>query len=332
MFNQINMMLCKSRNCLCTPTILQEEEVFNISTKVNDNDKKLLQWHPAFYAGLQIEFREEADKLIFEREHNLSTKPMQIDVLIIKKCSNDVIHKNIGRIFRRYNIIEYKSPTDYLSIDDFYKVYGYTCFYKSDSKLVDDIKITDMTITFVCKRYPEKLVNHLTKTRGLGIEKMGAGIYYICKEVIPIQLLITSELSDDENLWLGSMRDDIQSLATIEKLSVEYSVHEQDDLYKSMMNIIIRANIDIFKEANNMCEALRELFADELEEKMNKGIEIGRSEGMEIGYEQGQLDGIRCMIESSKECGGSWEKVFELVKEKFSSTNEEAEEYMKLYW
>ena len=69
-----------------------------------------------------------------------------------------------------------------------------------------------------------------------------------------------------------------------------------------------------------MCEALRELFADELESNMNKGIEIGRSEG------------IRCMIESTKECGASWEKVFELVKEKFSSTNEQAEEYMKLYW
>ena len=47
--------------------------------------KKLLQWHPAFYAGLQIEFGEEADKLIFKREYNLSTKPMQIDVLVIKK-------------------------------------------------------------------------------------------------------------------------------------------------------------------------------------------------------------------------------------------------------
>ena len=245
---------------------------------------------------------------------------MQIDVLIIKKRTDDVIHKNIGRIFRKYNIIEYKSPTDYLSIDDFYKVYGYTCFYKSDSKSVDDIKITDVTITFVCKSFPEKLVHHLTKIRGLGIEKMGEGVYYITKDIIPIQLLITSELSEDENLWLRNLTDDIQSVKTVEKLSVEYGVHEQDELYKSMMNIIIRANREKFEEANKMCEALRELFADELESNMNKGIEIGRSEG------------IRCMIESTKECGASWEKVFELVKEKFSSTNEQAEEYMKLYW
>ena len=39
-------------------------------------DGKLLQWHPAFYADLQIEFREETEKLKFEREYLLSSKPM----------------------------------------------------------------------------------------------------------------------------------------------------------------------------------------------------------------------------------------------------------------
>ena len=93
-------------------------------------DGKLLQWHPAFYADLQIEFREllnrEKEKLKFEREYLLSSKPMAIDVLIIKKKNAEPIHKNIGKIFRQYNIIEYKSPSDSLSVDDFYKVYGYT--------------------------------------------------------------------------------------------------------------------------------------------------------------------------------------------------------------
>lgn len=38
------------------------------------------------------------------------------------------------------------------------------------------------------------------------------------------------------------------------------------------------------------------------------------------------------MIESTKEVGATWEKVFELVQEKFSATSEETENYMKLYW
>ena len=84
-----------------------------------------LQWHPAFYADIQIELEEEAGLLVFENEHQLGTKPKEIDVLIVKKEAEVPIRKNIGRIFRKHNIVEYKSPTDYLSIDDFYKVYGY---------------------------------------------------------------------------------------------------------------------------------------------------------------------------------------------------------------
>ena len=84
----------------------------------------MLQWHPAFYAGIQIELEAEAENLSFENEHQLGTKPKEIDILIIKKDREIPIRKNIGRIFRKHNIIEYKSPADYLSIDDFYKVYG----------------------------------------------------------------------------------------------------------------------------------------------------------------------------------------------------------------
>lgn len=155
---------------------------------------------------------------------------MQIDVVIIKKCNEDAIHKNIGRIFRKYNIVEYKSPTDYLSIDD------------------------------------------------------------------------------------------IQSIKTVEKLSIEYVAHEHNELYKSMMNIIIRANREKFEEAHRMCEALRELFADELETTMNKGIEIGRSEG------------IRCMIISSKEFGVTAEQIQSVLVKNYELDEEQAKKYIEQYW
>ena len=48
------------------------------------NAKNKLQWHPAFVAGIQIEFGEEARHLTFTPEHLLGTKPMQIDILIKK--------------------------------------------------------------------------------------------------------------------------------------------------------------------------------------------------------------------------------------------------------
>ena len=68
------------------------------------------QWHPAFFGSLQIEFEKEADKLIFESEHQLSTKPMAIDVLIIKKISDEPIKKNIGRIFPKAQYHRIQKP------------------------------------------------------------------------------------------------------------------------------------------------------------------------------------------------------------------------------
>ena len=46
---------------------------------------KRLPWHAGFYAGIQIELEEDAENLIFENEHQLSKKPLAMDVLIIKK-------------------------------------------------------------------------------------------------------------------------------------------------------------------------------------------------------------------------------------------------------
>ena len=207
-----------------------------------DEEGNRIQWHPAFYAGIQIELESESANLIFESEHNLSKKPMRIDVLIIKKLAEDAIHKNIGRIFKKYNIVEYKSPADYLSIDDFYKVYGYACFYKSETKKVDGIKITDVTITFASRKYPIDLIEHLEKIRCYGLEKVDEGIYYITNDIIPMQLLVMSELSKEENLWLKSLTNDLDDIEIIDELSKEYGAHEHEELYKAVMDVIVRAN------------------------------------------------------------------------------------------
>ena len=191
-------------------------------------EQKVLQWHPAFYAGLQIEFEEEKDKLTFENEHNLSSKPLQVDVLIIKKQMGEKIKKNIGQIFRECNIIEYKSPTDYLSIDDYYKVYVYTCLYKADTGMMDEVKLEEMTMTLAGKRYPRKLIRHLKESRNLQVEKQGAGIYYVKGELFPVQIIVTKELSKEENFWLRSMTNDITK-EEAKELVQKYEGHEKEE-------------------------------------------------------------------------------------------------------
>ena len=134
---------------------------------MNTNDEKI-QWHPAFDAALQIEFGDEAKYLEFDPEHLISKKPMQIDVLV-KNEKHVKLKKNIGRIFRQYNIIEYKSPED------------------------------ELTITFVCYHYPRNMLRKLEQDRKISVELENSGIYYLIGDAIPIQLVIVPKLSKEHN-------------------------------------------------------------------------------------------------------------------------------------
>src|SRR5699024_2581707 len=110
---------------------------------------------------------EEKEKFHFFQEYNLSQKPLQIDTLVVREKITQAdtavssesaeeqeknVGKNLGRLFRKYNIIEYKSPDDYLSINDFYKVMGYVCLYQSETEHVLAIRPEELTVTLVCSR------------------------------------------------------------------------------------------------------------------------------------------------------------------------------------
>jgi len=236
--------------------------------KKKENDATY--WHPAFFAGIQIELAEDADNLVFENEHQLGTKPMEIDVLIIKKETDRPVKKNIGRIFKKYNIIEYKSPDDSLSVDDFYKVYGYTCFYKADARYVNSIPADELTITFVAEKYPRKMIEHLKNVKKYRVEEKEKGIYYVYGDLIPIQILITKKLSAEENLWLKSLTNKLNEAETAEKLIENYIDHKESSLHQSMIETIMRANQKRVLPAFKIC------FAD--------GGQAGNQFASQIGY------------------------------------------------
>ncbi len=290
-----------------------------------------LQWHPAFYAGIQIEFSKETEKLIFENEHQLGTKPKEIDVLIIKKNSEDPLEKNIGKIFRKYNIIEYKSPTDYLSIDDFYKVYAYADFYKSDTPREDSIKIDEITISLVCKRYPKKLAAHLKYVRHFEISRFEKGIYYITGDIIPMQLIVISELSKGNNFWLRSLTNDIRNRKEAEEIVREYQEHEGNKLYHSVMDIIVHANEERFEEVKHMsmCQALRDLFKDELEEGMKLATSQGLQRGMQQGMQQARRSDICALVEIHKEQGLPCVDIVKRLCQKLELSEEETAMYLQ---
>lgn len=238
-----------------------------------------LQWHVAFAATLKIELNQELKKMQILVEHLLGKKPMQIDLLVIKKEKNQQIEKNIGRIFKTYNIIEYKSPDDYISINDFYKVYGYACFYQSETESVGEIDPRELTITFVCYHYPRKMLQHIKEVRGISSIQREAGIYELIGDPIKMQVIVVKELSKEENYWLQILRNDLQSGGELRELLERYESKKDQPDYQAMMDVVTRANWEKLEEERDMCEALKELFAEEFQEATEIGKEIGERIG-----------------------------------------------------
>jgi len=132
-----------------------------------------------------------------------------MDLLIIKKKRNIVIKKNIAQIFRSFNIVEYKSPRDRVTIEDYHKTHCYNRLYASLNK----VDINDMSVTIVVTHHPRKLLAFLKQQ--YTVEQTQPGIYLVHGDTSPTQILVSDELSNKDNFWLTHLRNDL----TAEQLS-----------------------------------------------------------------------------------------------------------------
>lgn len=52
---------------------------------MSEDDKQKIQWHQAFVGAMRCELAEDINKLEFYPEHSITKKPLQTDLLVIKK-------------------------------------------------------------------------------------------------------------------------------------------------------------------------------------------------------------------------------------------------------
>ena len=136
---------------------------------------------------------------------------------------------------------------------DYYLVYGYACLYKADGPQNAQIPIEDITITLVSRRYPK-------------------------------------ELTDEQNLWLHNLTNDIQDSTVIDSLVSEYEKHQKDTHYESITDILVHANQDAFKEVTTMCKALEDLYWEvhgerimrEQKEALDKAVAEAVAEAVDV--------------------------------------------------
>lgn len=264
-------------------------------------DKKT-QWHPAFCCAVQLELKEDAQYLEYTSEYVLNTKPLQIDLLVIKKKSDIELKNEIGKIFRKYNICEYKSPDDSMNSNTFLKVLSYAYLYKTQEKYVDEIALDEITITMVREQKPQKLFKWFS-SNGYIIRQKYAGIYYIEKEYhFLVQVIVSSELSKENQKWLTLLSRSLEREDAERALKQLYDLSEaeQEKLGSAVLLVAEDENRELFevvKEDENMCEFIRKFMAPEIAEAREEAKQEGRAEG--------RAEGIKDIIMNSLRAGNS---------------------------
>ena len=209
--------------------------------------KRRNNWTQWFIWTLQFTLDEYEDKIQFLPEYELFSKPPRIDVVIIKLLEDILIENTVGRFFNRHNIIEFKGPKDTLNIEAFNKVIGYSFFYISQN----NISVKDTAISFVSVKYPKKLISFLKKEKIYEIiPSKDSGIYYILpiskddSQIPKMQLVVSSELSANDVLWLEMLRDDLSAQGFNKCLEL----YENTEKYKEQVEEILRGLLVVNNE------------------------------------------------------------------------------------
>ena len=225
-------------------------------TKNQQEKSQKLQWHPAFCSALRLELLEDAENLEFTDEFQLTEKPLQIDCTVVKVKKNCRIKNEIGKIFRKYNIFEYKSPKDELNIDTFYKAVAYACLYKVLPNHVDEIQAEEITITLIRDRKPVKLLQKLSSD-GYECRKETAGIYYVSGVMFPVQIIASSELDMDLHVQLKALTDNLDEPLMWKYLQeVSVFTEREKNLADVVLQVIVNSNMEKVqngKEVNRQC-------------------------------------------------------------------------------
>ena len=280
-----------------------------------------VQWHPGFVAAMDLELMENRTDLLFEKEYNLNTKPLEIDLLIIKKNADAKMHNEIGQIFKGHNILEYKSPEDHLDIDTFYKVGAYASLYKSYGKTVDSIKADDITVSLVRESKPDGLFRYFEENDYL-VSNPYRGIYYIERKVLfPTQIIVTKELDGDAHIWMGALSDKLEKrdiLELLEKIN-RLSGKTDRELADSVLSVSIEANKQVVEELigdDSMCQALMEMMEPQLLLREQEGLEKGLKKGIQVA------------VNILRDIGRQNEEIQKIIAAQYDISETEAAEYL----
>ncbi|MBR3305731.1 MAG: hypothetical protein IKI75_00590 [Lachnospiraceae bacterium] len=227
--------------------------------------RERLQYHPALCNTMELELYYDRELLEFLQCVKMNTLPREIDFLVIRKEKPGEIKSELGKMFRRCNIWEFKSYKDGLGVPVFHKTMSYADEYLSLHSEIGGIE--DVTLSFLREAKPVKLIKWL-KGQGYKEEPGPEWLLRFSRKWGPgIQIVITAHPQAPALLRALSHKaesDDIKKAnAYIERLP-EGEKHKA----RLIMELSYRINGD--KRGGNDMGGFFETYVDPLEETIRK--------------------------------------------------------------
>ncbi len=204
-----------------------------------------------------------------------------------------IIPKNIALIFKTFNLFEVKGVGSSVSIDSYYKTIGYAGLLISQTGKLNQYSRNDISLTFLSCHYPRNLMRHLhllQEEQKLTIEKIAPGVYHINKETFTAQIIVTRELSADDNLYLHCLTNKLRDISLANRLADDYKQHQEQDIYIKYMHQITTANIKTKGDSPMVCEGILNLCGTSSEEI------IERTKRKDAEYYLPQIDYLKSLL------------------------------------
>ena len=245
-------------------------------------------WHSMMYALLHIVLFKYKNVDI-KHEFPLGAQPPRADFVVVDEQEVIDLNLDIFKLFRKTNIIEFKSPDDELSEAVLWKVVGYAGFYISKYKA----DTRDITLTLIRDTKPAKLLREFDDYID---GKAGDGIYYIkdWKVGFPIQIVVTSELKGDEYAAFRAISKKPQ-IEDIEQLLKEVSTITDPELIgwiRDYLDLFSRLDSETIEEAKRrdpgMAKTWRDIFG--VDEEINNARSDERRTNLFVYVQDGAMN------------------------------------------
>jgi hypothetical protein len=261
--------------------------------------KRRTKFHNAAVDTLRYMFYypEKNGDIELTDEYQLSANPLRIDAVIKKLRDGDAetaaradAESDIGRIFRKHNLLEYKSPAEpQISYETFEKlVRGYVGIYAAQ----EGVKITDMSATIICYKKPAELLETLEKDFYHEVLQKYDGIYYITYKGIPaenslaVQIVVVPELPPgDGAAMLKALEPECDKETAIKVLDAFHNGNERLKTLGYYKDVFYKINIETIieeaKKMNSVEKAVRKLAKEGCLANYERELELrGRLEGV----------------------------------------------------